>query len=111
MQIGRLATQIATRRRLVRRWQRTQENGAITCSSDLSAQLARSVKAVQGESLSLVSGAGHDAVVMSALTPVTMLFVRSRNGLSHHPDEFTAARDLDVALQVVIDFLQRHRTG
>ena len=110
MQIGQLATQIATRRKLVRRWQRTQENGAITCSSDLAARLARSVKAVQGESLSLVSGAGHDAVVMSALTPVAMLFVRSRAGLSHHPDEFTAARDLAVALQVVIDFLQRLAT-
>ena len=73
----------------------------------MTAQLARSVKAVQGKNLSLVSGAGHDAVVMSALTPVAMLFVRCRDGLSHHPDEFTAPADLDVALRVVVDLLER----
>jgi allantoate deiminase len=105
MAIGRLATQIATRRKVARAWQRTQENCAVACSPKLTARLERSVKSVQGKSLSLVSGAGHDAVVMSALAPVAMLFVRSRDGLSHHPDEFTSAADLDVALRVVVDLL------
>ncbi len=107
MQIGRLATRIADERRLTRCWQRTQENGAVECSPKLTAALARSVQAVQGKSISLVSGAGHDAVVMSSLAPIAMLFVRSRDGLSHHPDEFTSAHDLDVALRVITDFLQR----
>ena len=107
MQIGRLATKIANERRLVRRWQRTQENGAVDCSAKLTAALARSVQTVQGKSISLVSGAGHDAVVMASLAPVAMLFVRSRDGLSHHPDEFTSAHDLNVALRAMIDFLQR----
>lgn len=105
-QIGRLATRIARQRRLVRTWQRTQENGAVACSPELTARLARSVKAVQGRSLSLVSGAGHDGVVLSALTPVAMLFVRCRAGLSHHPDEYASPADLAVALRVMIDFLQ-----
>ena len=107
MQIGRLATQIANRRKLQRRWQRTQENGAVDCSPSLTARLERSVKAVQGKSLSLVSGAGHDGVVMSTLTPVAMLFVRCRGGLSHHPDEYAAPKDLAVALRVMVDFLER----
>ena len=107
MAIGRLATRIADQRGLTRTWQRTQENGAVSCSPLLTAQLARSVSAVQGKSLSLVSGAGHDGVVMSALTPVAMLFVRCRNGLSHHPDEYTAPKDLAVALAVMTDFLER----
>ena len=47
-QIGRLSNQVANRRGLVRRWQRTQNNGAVTCSPSLTAQLARSVAAVQG---------------------------------------------------------------
>ena len=107
MAIGRLATQIAGRRKLERRWQRTQENGAVACSRALTSRLAQSVKAVQGKSLALVSGAGHDGVVMSALTPVAMLFVRCRDGLSHHPDEYAAPKDLAVALAVMTDFLQR----
>jgi allantoate deiminase len=105
--IGRVAAGLAKRRGLRVTWQRTQDNGAVACSAELTGQLARSVKAIQGRSLSLVSGAGHDAVVMSGLAPVAMLFVRCRDGLSHHPDEYASPADLDVALQVVIDFILR----
>ncbi len=107
MKMGRLATEIAKRRLLERRWVRTQDNAAVACSAELSAELGRSVQAVQGKNISLVSGAGHDGVVMSALAPVAMLFVRCRGGLSHHPDEYAAPADLDVALRVMVDFLAR----
>lgn len=106
-QLGRQAAAIASRRGLRVAWQRTQDNGAVACSAELTERLTRSVKAVQGKSLSLVSGAGHDAVVMSALVPVAMLFVRCRAGLSHHPDEYASPADLEVALRVMIDFLAR----
>lgn len=105
--LGRSAAQIARRRGLTVRWQRTQDNGAVACSPALTARLEQSVKAVQGRSLSLVSGAGHDGVVVSQLTPVAMLFVRCRDGLSHHPDEYASPADLDVALRVMVDFLER----
>jgi allantoate deiminase len=98
---------IARQRKLTVAWQPTQNNGAVACSPELTARLETSVRAVQRRSLSLVSGAGHDAVVMASLTPVAMLFVRCREGLSHHPDEFASPADLDVALRVVIDFLER----
>ncbi len=105
--LGRLAAQIAKKRGLKVAWQRTQDNGAVACSPTLTARLEQSVKAVQGRSLSLVSGAGHDGVVMSALCPIAMLFVRCRDGLSHHPDEYASPKDLAVALKVMIDFLER----
>jgi allantoate deiminase len=89
----------------------TQDNGAVTCSRELTAVLERSVRAVQRRSLALPSGAGHDAVVLSRLTPVAMLFVRCREGLSHHPDEHVHPRDLRVALGIVVDFLSRLATA
>lgn len=107
LEFGKVAARIAKQRGLTVAWQRTQDNGAVDCSPGLTALLERSVKAVQGKSLSLVSGAGHDGVVMSALTPVAMLFVRCRDGLSHHPDEYASAADLEIALRVMVDFLQR----
>jgi allantoate deiminase len=107
LRLGRLARQIARRRGLKVAWQRTQENAAVTCAPGLTAQLARSVKAVQGKSLALVSGAGHDGVVMARLTPVAMLFVRCHAGLSHHPAEYASPQDLRVALEVMVDFLGR----
>ena len=105
--LGALAAQIAKKRGLKVAWQRTQDNGAVACSPALTAALERSVKAVQGKSISLVSGAGHDGVVMSTLTPVAMLFVRCRDGLSHHPAEFASPKDLKLALAVVTDFLEQ----
>jgi allantoate deiminase len=107
LKLGRIAAQVASRRGLKVSWKRTQDNRAVACSPGLTAQLERSVKAVQGRSLSLVSGAGHDGVIMSRLTPIAMLFVRCRDGLSHHPDEYAAPKDLKVAIDVMIDFLQR----
>ena len=103
----RQGQQIARQRKLVCTWQPTMQHAATPCSPALTAQLARSVTAVQGKNLALVSGAGHDAVILAALTPVAMLFVRCRDGLSHHPDEHAAPKDLAVALRVVVDFLQQ----
>jgi allantoate deiminase len=103
--LGKLAAQIAKQRGLKVSWQRTQDNGAVACSPELTDQLARVVKLVQGNSLSLVSGAGHDGVVMSQLTPIAMLFVRCRDGLSHHPDEYASPKDIGVALEVMVEFL------
>lgn len=101
------ARKTAHRRQLTVEWQLTQENSAVPCAPDLTERLARSVRAVQGRTISLVSGAGHDAVVLSKLTPVAMLFVRCRDGLSHHPDEYAATADLAMALRVVEDFIAR----
>ena len=38
----------------------------------------------------MASGAGHDAMVIGEFTPSAMVFVPSRGGISHSPDEFTA---------------------
>jgi allantoate deiminase len=46
----------------------------------------------------LCSGAGHDAVMLSRVTPIAMLFVRCAEGISHHPAESVSADDVAVAL-------------
>ena len=106
-ELVRQAQRTARQRQLVCEWEPTMRHSATPCSPELTKQLARSVRAVQGKSLTLMSGAGHDGVVLAALTPIAMLFVRCRDGLSHHPDEYASPKDLDVALRVVVDFLER----
>lgn len=101
------AKALARRRKLEFAWQVTQQNGAAACAPALTGLLEESVRAVQRRSVSLVSGAGHDAVVMAAVAPMAMLFVRCRDGLSHHPDEYASPADLAVALRVMVDFLER----
>ena len=50
----------------------------------------------------LPSGAGHDAgVVAAAGVPAAMLFVRSRGGISHHPDEESSVEDVALGVEVL----------
>lgn len=51
--------------------------------------------------LPLVSGAGHDAMVMGAITEMGMIFVRCKEGISHHPAEYVDISDMEVALDVL----------
>jgi allantoate deiminase len=44
---------------------------------------------------------------MARLTDIGMVFVRTPDGLSHHPDEALAAEDAAVAAAVVLRLLQR----
>lgn len=101
------AGRIARRRGLACVWHETMQHPATPCSPRLASLLQESVRTLQGRSVKLVSGAGHDAVVMAALTPVAMLFVRCRDGLSHHPAESASPADLAMALGVIVDFLER----
>jgi allantoate deiminase len=44
---------------------------------------------------------------MAVLTAVAKFLVRCRAGLSHHPHEDTSLADLEIALRVMVDFLER----
>lgn len=41
----------------------------------------------------LTSGAGHDSVYTSKICPTTMIFVPCKDGVSHHPEEYTTPED------------------
>jgi acetylornithine deacetylase/succinyl-diaminopimelate desuccinylase-like protein len=57
----------------------------------------------------LVSGAGHDAMILAlAGVPSSMLFVRSLNGgVSHHPDELSSDEDIALAVDALTAALSR----
>jgi allantoate deiminase len=55
----------------------------------------------------LVSGAGHDAISMAALCPTAMLFIRCKDGVSHNPAESVDPADAEVALEVMLGFVER----
>jgi hydantoinase/carbamoylase family amidase len=55
----------------------------------------------------MTSGAYHDAMIMAAKVPVGMIFVPSRGGISHHPDEYTAPEQVDDGARVLAGALRR----
>jgi allantoate deiminase len=67
------------------------------------------LQAVLADAPELVSGAGHDAMVLAAAgVPTAMLFVRSLNGgASHCPEELSSAEDIAVAVDALTETLGR----
>jgi allantoate deiminase len=88
-------------------WKVVQDTRSVRCDLRFRKLLDGAVKRYQGESLLLPSGAGHDAAAMAGITPVAMLFVRCKRGISHHPDESVLVRDIRAAIDVMTEFLQQ----
>jgi allantoate deiminase len=59
----------------------------------------------------IVSGAGHDAMVLAPHHPSAMIFLRSPNGISHHPSEAVLVQDVEAAIQVGLRFLDQLQPG
>lgn len=51
----------------------------------------------------MTSGAGHDAQMMARICPSAMIFVPSKDGVSHNPREHTEHKDLIAGAQVLMD--------
>jgi allantoate deiminase len=105
LSLKKIAAKIAARRKIHLIAEVTQETSSVDCSETLSALLARAVRRRRQKILHLPSGAGHDAAIMSRITPAAMLFVRCRGGLSHHPAESVKTKDIRVAFDVICDFI------
>jgi allantoate deiminase len=99
------AAQICSARGLGLDWQLLQSNPSVSCSPALSGLLSQAIEAQGFPAYHLPSGAGHDGVTMSDLTPIAMLFVRCRGGVSHNPAESVDAEDVRVAIEVMGRFL------
>ena len=102
--LAKIVAGIEQQRGLKILWQTVQETDSVPCSPQLTELMSDAVRKHQPDVISLPSGAGHDAAVMAKITPVAMLFVRCKGGVSHHPDE-SVLEDVRVALDVLTDFV------
>lgn len=103
---GRFA-EVCRLRGLDLKWQVVQKNGAVPCDEGMVKDLVKCAEDVTGTGRVMGSGAGHDGVMMSRVMPVGMVFLRCRAGLSHHPDEFSEAADIEAGIDVLVEFLKR----
>jgi N-carbamoyl-L-amino-acid hydrolase len=78
----------------------------VACDPRLLEVLADAAEATGATTRSLASGAGHDAAWIARVAPAAMIFVPSRGGRSHAPDEWTdndaIARGAAVLFEAVI---------
>jgi len=84
---------------------------ATAMNSAMVRALCAAVKASGHRVHRMVSGAGHDAMILASKIPSAMLFLRSPGGISHHPDESVQAEDVAAALAVGERFLADWRVA
>ena len=100
------ADEIAARRGVKTFIELQGDNPSVPCAPRLVSLMAKAIEAEGLEVVQLASGAGHDAVPMSALTDVAMLFVRCKGGISHNPAESVTEQDVSVSIDVLSRFLE-----
>ncbi|MFA3920094.1 M20 family metallo-hydrolase [Ruegeria hyattellae] len=100
------ARELASQRNLTIKTQKTYSQMAQPCDRDLSRRLTQAATTVGQQGLALPSGATHDASAMADLCPITMLFVRCREGVSHKPEEYASPEDMALAVSSLSKFLR-----
>ncbi len=55
----------------------------------------------------MTSGAGHDAQMMARISPAAMIFVPSKQGISHNPAEYTEPEQLILGANILLDVVNR----
>jgi allantoate deiminase len=55
----------------------------------------------------IASGAGHDAMVIGRHVPAAMIFVPSRGGISHSPEEYSSPAEVELGMRVLAATLKQ----
>jgi OHCU decarboxylase len=102
--LRRRIDEICRERQLRFELEATETIAPVPMNAALCARLGKAV----GEGLpTAVSGALHDAAVIAPHLPTVMLFVPSRDGISHNPAEFSRVEDLAAAANAVQRVIQQ----
>ncbi|MBN8202265.1 M20 family metallo-hydrolase [Bacillus sp. NTK034] len=75
-------------------------------NESLQAGIAESLEKFNINPVYIPSGAGHDTMIVGTEVPAAMLFVRSRDGISHNPREWTSLNDCVYGVHVLKDFVE-----
>jgi len=100
------ANEIAARRGLSVSSESRLDQASVAMDASLVESLKQSVERSGYPVHKMVSGAGHDAMIMASRMPAAMLFLRSPGGISHHPDETVRPEDVAAALATGKEFLE-----
>lgn len=84
-----------------------QAVASVQADAGLQAMIQEAIVSKEIRPVSLVSGAGHDAMNFAGICPIGMIFVRSKDGISHNPLEFSSMDDCEIATDVLYETLLR----
>ncbi len=99
--------EIAQRRELSAEVATITEDTPADCNERIVSAVRDACESIDTPYLGMTSGAYHDSMVLGARVPIGMIFVPSRDGISHHPDEYTAPEELEIGIAVLAGTLER----
>lgn len=91
--------QIARRRGLEFSLEEQLNQNAVRMDEHLVSVIEKAILRVEEVPRRMVSGAGHDAMIMARRVPSAMFFLRSIGGISHRPDESVYLEDVEKAIR------------
>jgi N-carbamoyl-L-amino-acid hydrolase len=81
--------------------EKTVDKGSVPCDKHVMSSIEKAANESKVSYVVMPSGAGHDANPMGHKIPVGMIFVPSKNGLSHCGEEWTEETDLENGVKVL----------
>lgn len=97
--LGQQAQEIARRRGLALRQSVLLNQRAVAMDRFLIEQIEHAIRKTGCQPHRMMSGAGHDAMILAEKVPAGMIFLRSPGGISHDPAESVLVEDVAKALQ------------
>jgi allantoate deiminase len=104
-QIEAVIADVAARRRVKTSIERVQNLPAASMDARLQDLLKLAAEKSSYAAPKLMSGAGHDAMIIADIVPTAMLFIRCAGGVSHNPAESVTSEDCEAALSVLLEFV------
>jgi allantoate deiminase len=101
------AREIAQRRGLSVSFNTRLNQPAVALDSFLSGQIEHAITKSNCKPHRMVSGAGHDAMIMAEKIPSAMIFLRTPGGISHDPAESVAVEDVAKAIECGLHLLDQ----
>jgi len=89
-----VAKKICAARNIVLQFEETHSAPATSCAAWLQSKMRQVIKNQGIEALTLMSGAGHDAMMFGDMCDIGMLFLRCEEGISHNPLETVSIEDI-----------------
>jgi allantoate deiminase len=102
----RQAEDIATRRGLRARWNVLMDQLTVPMDPFLVKQVERAIGQAGCEPYRMVSGAGHDAMILAGKVPSAMIFLRTPGGISHDPAESVKVVDVARAIECGLHLIE-----
>ncbi len=101
------AREIAVPRELSVQETAVMDQPAVELDLFLRQEIEKAIRKTGCSAPPMVSGAGHDAMILAERIPAAMVFLRSPGGISHHPDESVVAGDVEKAIQCGLNLLDQ----